>query len=184
VQLVYNGAAIMDEIQQRLQTELHRMGDLVVQIAESLAPRETGRLATSIAAVYDDADLSVTFTADTSYRNYGSYAMFVEYGTRYQAPHPYLRPAINHVFSQTFGFNTSMDFQNLPAIAHPLLANAGGFDLPRFVLTKRQKQHINQHLLPTSKRYYTGAVSRTRVHASRAEPAGFGLPGHYRRKRF
>jgi HK97 gp10 family phage protein len=179
VEWIYNGQQIMDEIHQRLLTELHGLGDQVVQIAESLAPKETGRLATSIMAVYDDADLSVTFTADTSYRNHGSYAMFVEYGTRYQAPHPYLRPAINHVFSQTFGFNTSMAFENMPHIQHPLLANAGGFDLPRFVLTKRQKQHIHQHLLPTSMRYYTGAVSRSRIHASTMDRANTGLPHHY-----
>ena len=184
MEFIYNGQQIMDEIQQRLQAELHRLGDQVVSIAVSLAPKVTGRLATSIAAVYDDADLSVSFTADTSFDNHGNYGAFVEFGTRNQVEHPYLRPAINYVFNRTFGFNTAMDFQNLPHIAHPLLANAGGFDKPRFVLSKRQKLHIAKHLEPTSKRYYIGAVSRTHTRFSTMDRANTGLPGHYRRKRF
>jgi HK97 gp10 family phage protein len=164
MQYQWNGDHIMEEVHRRLAAEMHGKARQVVAIAESLAPKRTGRLATSIGYTWDDADLTVVFTVGAGY------GIFQEYGTRNIPPHPYLRPAINYVFSRTFGFNTEMEFLNTPHIVNPLRANAGGFDLPRGVLTKRQKEHIAKRLAPTSKRYHVGAVSRTRLHPRRRQP--------------
>lgn len=160
MQIEWNGHQVIDEIHARLLGALNQMASQVVSIAESLAPKRTGRLATSITADVNPADLSVTFHVGAPY------GVFQEFGTRNIPPHPYLRPALNHVFSQVFGFNTAMSF-DAPHINSPLLANAGGFDVPNGVLSARQKRHVNERLLPTSKRYHVGAVGRSKLHVRR-----------------
>jgi HK97 gp10 family phage protein len=157
VQIEWNGQQVLDEVHNRIRDGMLKSAAQVVRIAESLAPKHTGRLATSIGFDFNDAELTVVFTVGASY------GVFQEYGTRYIPPHPYLRPAINHVFSQTFGVQTEMAFLNTPHINKPILAHGAGFHLPD-TLTAKQLAHVRKHLLPTSKRYYVGAVGRTRMH--------------------
>ena len=49
------------------------------------------------------------------------------------------------------------------SINQPILAHGAGFHLPSN-LTAKQLKHVRKHLLPTSKRYYVGAVGRSRMH--------------------
>jgi HK97 gp10 family phage protein len=153
----WNGQQVMDEVHNRIRNGMLASAEQVVSIARSLAPKKTGRLAMGLGYDFNDAELTVVFTAEAPW------SIFQEYGTRYIPPHPYLRPAINHVFSQTFGINTEMAFLNTPHINQPILAHGAGFHLPP-TLTAKQLAHVREHLLPTSKRYYVGAVSRTRMH--------------------
>lgn len=157
MQVEWNGHQVLDEVHRRISAEMHQDAQAVVAIAQSLAPKHTGALALGLSYDWNDADLTVVFTAREPY------SIFQEYGTRYIPPHPYLRPAINQVFSRKYGVNTEMDFANVPHIANPLLADAGGFHLPHGVLGRAQRRHIHQHLIPTSERYYVGAVSRTKM---------------------
>jgi HK97 gp10 family phage protein len=60
---------------------------VVLRLAETAAPRKSGRLAASGHAEADDAGGVVTFTAD--------YALFVNAGTRYMRARPFLSDAID-----------------------------------------------------------------------------------------
>ncbi len=156
----FSAAAVNEQIQIRLREDMLRKSRLVVQIAESHAPKRTGRLATSIGFDWNDANLEVVFTVGAPY------GIFVEYGTRHMIPHPYLRPALNMVFGGTFGYQTSMSFTNTPEIHRPLKAQGAGFHVPRG-LPAHQQAHIKKHLLPTSKKHFVKAVARSPMHARR-----------------
>jgi len=159
VQYQWNGQQVLDQIHQRIVQQMNDLGRQVVDIAVRYAPKRTGRLATSIHYMYNDATYTVAFVVDAPY------GVFVEYGTRYQRPQPYLRPALNTVGS-IYGIDTAMVFTGTPPINQPILAHGAGFHLPP-TLTPKQVSHVRQHLAPTSKRHYVGNVSRARLHVRR-----------------
>ncbi len=146
---------IANEIGRRVDAQMLEIGQKVVTIATNYAPKRTGRLATSIHFDYSLTSHTLVFVVDAPY------GIFVEYGTRNQVPHPYLRPALNTV-GQIYGFNLEMAFANIPHIQNPLLASGAGFHLPR-TLTPKQVAHVRKHLLPTSKRHHISNVSRARL---------------------
>lgn len=85
-----------DEIKRLLrnaQPALKPYADKVVETAQRLAPRRTGRGAASIHAEYGDwgdgPEYRVSYDGDQR-----SYMGLVEVGTRKMTPRPYLRPAI------------------------------------------------------------------------------------------
>jgi hypothetical protein len=67
-----------------------------------------------------------------------------------------------------YGIETEMAFANVPYIKNPLLAKGAGFDVPVKHLTERQKKHVREHLVPHSRYYHTGNVSRTRMHVRKS----------------
>ncbi len=152
----WRGNEIQDDVSRRITAQMLALGRQVVAIAERLAPKKTGRLATSISFDWNQADFTLVFLVDALY------GMFQEFGTRNIPPHPYMRPALNMVGS-VFGFNLEMAFANLPPIHAPLITHGAGFHLPS-TLTGRQLAHVRRHLLPTSKRHHIGNVKRARVH--------------------
>ncbi len=159
----FSAAAVNEQIQIRLREDMLRKSRLVVQIAESHAPRKTGQLATSIGFDWNDANLEVVFTVGAPY------GIFQEFGTRYIHPHPYLRPAINMVFGGTFGYQTSMVFTSTPepgAGRKWLKAEGAGFHVPKG-LPAHQQAHIAKYLIPISKHHFKRAVARSPMHARR-----------------
>ena len=159
MQYQWNGQQVLDQVHQRIVQQMNQIGRDVVSIAQRYAPKRTGRLATSIHYMWNDATYTVAFVVDAPY------GVFVEYGTRYQRPQPYLRPALNTV-APIFGIQTAMAFTGTPHINQPILAHGAGFHLPP-TLTPKQRQHVREHLLPTSKRHHIGNVSRARLHVQR-----------------
>lgn len=76
--------AWLDSIADRL---LERTADAIVADAEAYAPRDTGRLATSIRRTpVQGKQVEIEATA--------GHAVYVELGTRDTAAQPYLRPAL------------------------------------------------------------------------------------------
>jgi HK97 gp10 family phage protein len=144
-----------DEVHRRITDEMQQRAKVVVSIAERYAPKQTGRLATSIGFTYDDASMTVTFIVGAPY------GLFVEYGTRHMAPQPYLRPAINTYF-EAYGFNTAMEFQNVIPTDRKLLARGAGFEAHRS-LTPRQIEHIKTKLKSASERHHIGQVGRSKL---------------------
>lgn len=85
----------MGKIKLRTESDLLRLAIDIERRAKQIAPVDTGRLRSSIAhkqgrdmrGAYVEIGSSV------------SYAGFVEFGTRYQSPQPFLRPAFAEAIS-------------------------------------------------------------------------------------
>jgi HK97 gp10 family phage protein len=73
-------------LQKQVDEQLERWAMEVKEYAKSLAPFRTGHLRSSIYAKINDWVAEVGAEA--------TYALFVEFGTRYMQAHPYLYPAI------------------------------------------------------------------------------------------
>lgn len=156
----WNGDQVEDEVHKRLAENLQSFARDVVQRAEQFAPKRTGRLATSIGYDWNYQTLSVVFTVDAPY------GIFVEYGTRYMAPHPYLRPALNAV-GPVYGFHMEMVFANTPEYANPVLAHNERFFAPP-TLTDKQRARISENKAYSRKYYHaTGNVRHVRMHPRR-----------------
>ncbi len=151
----WHGDRVIDEVAERINRQLDATGRSVVQIAETYAPKRTGRLATSIAYHVDYASHTLTISVGAPY------GVFVEYGTRHMRPQPYLRPALNTVGS-IWGIDVEMAFNNTPMVHAPIMAAGAGFHLPS-TLTTKQLGHVRRHLLPTSKRHHIANVSRAKL---------------------
>ena len=152
----WNGQQVLNEISQRIDADANRIGREVVDIAVRYAPKRTGRLATSISYHYDNSTHAISFIVGAPY------GVFVEYGTRHSAPHPYLRPALNTV-GTIYGFETSMEFANAIPTDTKLLAHGPTYQIHKS-LTDRQKAHVRTNLKPVSERHHIGNVSRARLH--------------------
>ncbi len=151
-----NAAEVDAGIHRRITAQMLALGKQVVAIAERLAPKKTGRLATSIGFDFNQADFRLVFVVEAPY------GMFVEYGTRNMRSHPYLRPALNMV-GPIYGIETEMAFANLPPIHAPLMVQGSGFHTPRN-LSAKQLAHVKKHLSPSAKRHHVGNVRRSRLH--------------------
>ena len=172
----WNGQQVLDQVHQRIVTQMNELGRGVVSVAKERAPFRTGHLRNSIYYKWDDKTYTVAFVVDAEY------GIFVEYGTRYMKPHPYLRPALA-MAGNIYGINLAMAFTQTPYIASPILAHGTGFHLPS-TLTPKQIEHVRTHLKPKSVQYAErGNVSRTRLWVKQGQQPipGMGLPRHYRR---
>ncbi len=154
--LSWDSQLIQDGIHQRITAQMLALGKQVVQIAERLAPKKTGRLAQSISFDFNQADFRLVFVVEAPY------GMFQEYGTRHIRPHPYMRPALNMV-GPIYGIQTELAFANLPPIHAPITTSGRDYHLPTN-LTARQVSHVRKHLVPAMKRHHIGNVSRAKVH--------------------
>jgi HK97 gp10 family phage protein len=80
-------AAARAHVDALVESMLARVGEAIALDARRLAPKDTGNLADSISVDVHGADkVTITDTAE--------YARYVELGTRYMEPEPYLRPAL------------------------------------------------------------------------------------------
>jgi HK97 gp10 family phage protein len=159
----WNGTQVVDEVHQRIRANMLQMADRVVALAESFAPKRTGRLATSIGYDWNDAELTVVFTVGAPY------GIFVEYGTRNMGPHPYLRPALNMV-GPVYGIHMEMAFLNTPVYNQPVLAVGSTFKVPKG-LSQRQIARIKENKARGMRYYHAqGNVRHARMHARRIYP--------------
>lgn len=148
-----------NEITRHLNDGMLNLGKLIVNIARRYTPVKTGTLQRSERFDYNFATYTLTFISDVGYD------IFVEFGTRYMQPRPHWRPAINTV-GPIYGYNIEMSYANIPEIQAPILAAGPGFHLPS-TLTAKQREHVRQHLLPTSKRHFISNVRRARMNIRR-----------------
>jgi HK97 gp10 family phage protein len=157
VDFQWNQSAVQDAVHQRLIVEMHRIGNDVVTRAQGFAPKRTGQLATSIHYDWNDANYQLVFVVDAPY------GMFVEFGTRFMSPHPYMRPALDAV-GEIYGFETELAFANLPHINRPVILTPQGFHMPP-ELTARQRAHVKYRLEPSFHHWNRVGknVKRTRI---------------------
>lgn len=87
-------------------------GHAMVQKARELVPVDTGKLKASIGFTYRNSDHTLQLHADEPY------ALFVEYGTRFMLPHPFLRPAI--LAAVPFWGKSEIQLRAITASANPI----------------------------------------------------------------
>jgi HK97 gp10 family phage protein len=76
-----------ERMRREVEMELDVVGANMLDLSRSLVPVKTGFLRDSIA--YDVRDLTIYFDA------FAFYAPFVEFGTRFMAARPFIRPAVD-----------------------------------------------------------------------------------------
>lgn len=99
------GTAAQRHVDEKIHAGLMAAGQKAVFYAKSYAPVRTGQLASSIGFTYRQSDKTLTLHADMSY------AWFVEYGTRFMVPQPFLRPAL--LKASPWWANTALQFQQI-----------------------------------------------------------------------
>lgn len=161
------GDRIQRFIDDRIDRQMHAMGEAVVARARQLAPVDTGALRESISYVvaYNEGGGRHTLSIQVGM----PYGVFQEFGTRSIPPHPFIRPALNEV-GRAWGFDVSMDF-NAPVNHQGLLASTGRGARPGFAahagpgwrpLTPKQQQHVERVLKPSIRKHHRGNVKRAR----------------------
>ncbi len=153
--ITFNHQQFVDEIAQRIDAQAVMLGRTVVQIAQRYAPKHTGYMATSISFAYDKQSHAISFIVGAPY------GVFQEYGTRNMPAHPYLRPALNTV-GTIYGFDTSMEFQNVIRTDTKLLSHGPTYQMHKS-LTEKQKAHVRTNLKPVAERHHIGNVSRAKL---------------------
>ena len=153
--ITFNGQGFLNEISNRIDQQANALGRQVVDIAQRYAPVETGYLRSSISYAYNNSTHAISFIVGAPY------GIFVEYGTRNSHAHPYLRPALNTV-ATIYGFETSMDFNNVIATDKKLLSHGPTYQMHQS-LTARQKAHVRANLKPVAERHHIGNVSRAKL---------------------
>ena len=150
------GDRIVKMVKDKNDAKMRATGEAIVARAKQLVPVDTGKLRDSIGYTYRQSDSTLTIHVDMYY------GLWVEAGTRYMRPQPYIRPALNEV-GRIFGTSVEMAFA-VPAAGrwNSMLMHQAGFAHPRS-LTAKQRAHVRQHLMPTSKRLYRGNVRRAKM---------------------
>jgi len=150
------GDRITKMVKDRADAKQRATGEAIVARAKQLVPVDTGKLKASIGYTYRQSDMTLQIYVDEIY------GVFIEYGTRYIKPHPYIRPALNE-FGRIWGVSVEMAFAAPTAGTWTgMYAHQAGFAHPRS-LTAKQRAHVRQHLMPTSKRLYRGNVRRAKM---------------------
>lgn len=146
--LEWNGDEVEREVMEAVDQSLIALGGFLVEHMQAAVPVDTGMLRTSIADSYDPTTHTLTV-----YIGMG-YGVYVEFGTRNTAPHPFIRPSI---LNATAHWNIG----DVTIILHPpmvspthLRASASGFRIPKSAnLTAKQLHHVNTKLRPVSRRF-------------------------------
>ncbi len=148
--ITFNSQQFRDQISENVDAEAHRLGKRVVQLAEQYAPKRTGHLASTISYAYDNQSHAISFIVAAEY------GLFVERGTRYMHGSFYLARALNTV-GQIYGFETTMEFQNVIKTDTKLLAHGPTYQMHES-LTPKQKEHVRQNLKPKAQHaHFLGA---------------------------
>jgi len=151
-----------DAVHSSLVSQMVDKAEKTVDRAQQLAPHDTGYMASTIGYTLNKLEYRAEFYV------LAEYALFQEYGTRNTPPHPYLRPAINEFWSDTYGFETGLNFRNVFKTDKKLLVYGGKYVMHG--LTKRQQSHVRKVLQPSHKALFKGAVARSKLHVRHAFP--------------
>lgn len=84
----WNPAGLFKSVDARIDAKMREMGEVGLAEARRLVPVDTGQLRDSIGTIYRQSDKAVQLYADKYY------ASFIEWGTRFHAAQPFLRPAL------------------------------------------------------------------------------------------
>lgn len=112
------GKRATDYVEDKADKFLIRVGQDAVMWARIYVPVDTGELQASIGFTYQQREKRLTLHADTHY------AFFVEYGTRFMLPQPFLRSAILKAIPPNV--QTSMQFGQIRSGGESLFGTRGG----------------------------------------------------------
>lgn len=162
--IVWLGQQFLGWVDSKVNDQLVRTGQRIMQRAKQLAPVRTGALRDSI-----DYTITRTGRARTLHIEVGMYyGIFQEFGTRNIRPHPFVRPALLEA-SRIWGAGISMDFaasgsapwQGMYYMQHRRQAR---YVVPSSLqprpLTRAQHLHVQRHLVPSAQMLHHGNVRR------------------------
>lgn len=157
------GQRVSDALLGDIDMRLHQAGAAVIAEAQALAPVRTGALRSSINYRVENRTLVISVGQ--------IYGVFQEYGTRTIPPHPFIRPALAAA-GRVFGGSIEMEFNAMSSATWQGIYSVGsGFVVPSGIqprpLTQAQHRHVQQHLVPTSKRLHKGNVKRAKLRVRR-----------------
>src|SRR5579863_10030424 len=111
----------------RLHVAMAGLGGFLVGHMQTYAPVDTGFLRLGMSDHYDPDTLTLTITIGAPY------AVYVEFGTRNQSPHPYIRPTIIDAAAAYPWIEWDVLLNLHPMIISPshLRASASGFSIPK-----------------------------------------------------
>jgi hypothetical protein len=166
------GDEVAAKVIAEVDNSLVRLGGFLVQQMEQYVAVASGTLKESFRDHFDPSTHTLTVFIPVFY------GVYQEFGTRYMAPHPYIRPSIIDVGPQWEGIPIDWTLIIHPAIqqhqrSEPLRATTTGFLLPkRQKLTPGQRTHVHKKLIPVSRRF---------AHGFKEKGIGFKVVGPKRR---
>jgi HK97 gp10 family phage protein len=169
VDFTWNGDAVQAEVMNLLHRDMAGLGGFLVGHMQAHAPVDTGLLVSSMTDSYDPSTFTLTITIGAPY------SVYVEFGTRNQNPHPYIRPTIIDAAAAYPWIDWDVLLQlNPPVVSSShLRASASGFKIPKSAhLSPSQLKRVNEQLRPTS-RTFAGKFKRRKI--------GFKVQGPDRR---
>src|ERR1700744_3702411 len=146
----WNGAAVEQEVLNLLHQDMRGLGGFLSGHMQQYAPVDTGLLRSSITDSYDPGSFTLTIMVGAPY------SVYVELGTRFQAPHPYIRPTIIDAAAAYpwIDWDVLLVLNPPPQRSEPLRATTGVFRLPKHQkLTAQQVHHVNTKLRPVSRQF-------------------------------
>lgn len=130
-------------------TNMRRMGEAMQAEATRLVPVDTGNLRSTIGYLYRQGDKTIQLYADARY------AYFVEFGTRFQAARPFLRPAVK-VASRFWGGGPTVELQ------------FGEFARPKTIVSHVQSNAMLRHNRAANVAATRGVNAKVRIGSKHA----------------
>jgi HK97 gp10 family phage protein len=147
----WNGDEIEQEVLEKLHHTMAALGGELAEGMRAIVPvGETGNLKASIADQYDPSTFTLTISVGMPY------SVYVEFGTRFQTPQPFIRPTIYDVAAKYDWIDWSVLMVISPPVMSPthLRASTSGFRIPKGAnLTAKQLHHVKTVLRPTSRKF-------------------------------
>jgi hypothetical protein len=146
----WNGDAVEREVFGLLHKDMAALGGFLVGHMQGYAPVDTGFLRSSMADSYDPSTFTLTIMIGAPY------SVYVEFGTRNQDPHPFIRPSIIDASAAYPWIDWDVLLVLNPPVISPthLRATTGGFRIPKGTkLTPKQLNRVNKKLRPTSRKF-------------------------------
>ncbi len=148
------GQQIVGAITKRIDDNLRKTGEIAAAHARAYAPIKTGALRAGIGYRVENRTLTLYGTA--------RHTIFQDRGTRYIHGHFFLERGLADAGKLVWGSSLSIAYPNTPTYSRPIYAHRGGYVLPGN-LTRGQRKHVAEHLLPKARHYYRHNKARLRV---------------------
>lgn len=148
------GNQVESWVNQQIDRKLNEAGAAWLARSQSLAPVRTGYLRSQEDYQIIGKTLTIIMGA--------SYDLYTELGTRNMMPHPHALPALNEM-NRIFGTDVELHFNRTGGSQwHGVYAHRGQLAVPHG-LTRKQRAHLERHVLPNLRKQWRGNVRRAKI---------------------
>lgn len=134
--------------QDKANTQLEAISKFMVDSMRRQVPVRTGFLRDSITYAHDKKKVQSTVYVPPFY------GIYVEFGTRFMRPQPFVRPALLDAVRIWKLTRVSILLRPRAQVSEPLQAMTAGFRRPRTqLLTAAQERHVKKYLSPVQRRF-------------------------------